>query len=108
VAKKKSKRPNLPQETLERARAEMRGDRIQTLEAEETESTNGTLAVASNKPKAKRSGGAAVASRRVPTTQELLAEYAYVLKDLRNLLILAGILMAIIIVLALVLPRPTG
>ncbi len=106
MAKKKSKRPNLPQETLERARAEMRGDRIQTVDAEESDSTNGTMAVSGSKPKVKRTG--VTTARRIPSTQELLAEYAYVLKDLRNLIILAGVLMAIIVVLALVLPRPTG
>jgi hypothetical protein len=106
VAKKRSKRPNLSQETLERARAEMRGDRIQTVEADEPETTNGTMASASGKPKIKRP--AAVGTRRVPTTQELVAEYSYVLRDLRNLLILAGLLMAVIIVLAIVLPRSAG
>jgi hypothetical protein len=105
MAKKKNKRPNLPQETLERARAEMRGDLPQVVAA--AEAPNGTSSLAATaKPKAKRSGS--LATRRIPSTEELLAEYAYVLKDLRNLFILAAILLVSIIALAILLPRATG
>lgn len=107
MAKKKTKRPNLSQSTLERARAERLGERIET-----TDETAGTIAsnVATSsvgaKPKAKRA--ASLATRRIPSTEELLAEYAYVLKDLRNLAILAGVLFLVIIAAAIALPRITG
>lgn len=107
MAKKKTKRPNLSQATLERARAERLGERVEAVEASEAE-TGSNLAAASvsAKPKAKRAPS--LATRRVPTTEELLAEYAYVLKDLRNLAILAGVLFLVIIAAAIALPRITG
>ncbi|MEP7289269.1 MAG: hypothetical protein ABI947_26250 [Chloroflexota bacterium] len=106
MAKKKSRRPNLSQETLERARAEMRGDLTPITEAPLT--TNGSPAVVAARTKVKRTGSAALATRHIPSTQELMSEYAYVLQDLRNLAILAAVLMLIIIVAAVALPRPTG
>jgi hypothetical protein len=102
MAKKKSKRPNLSAETLERARAEMRGDRVAPVMAEPT----GAVAAA---PKAKvapkRSG---LATRRIPTLDELRSEYSYVMRDLRSLVILAGILLIAIVAAAILLPKPTG
>jgi len=108
MAKKKNKRPNLSQDTLERARAELRGERTeaQSAGAVQTMPTNGSSAVQA-KPKPKRAG-TSLATRRVPSLNELLSEYSYVLRDLRNLAILAVILMVIIIGAAIVLPRPTG
>ena len=107
MAKKKSKRPNLSQETLERARAEMRGESVASL-AEAPVITNGSPAVAAAKTKIKRTGSATLATRHIPSHQELLSEYAYVLQDLRNLAILAAVLMIIIVIAAVALPRPTG
>ncbi len=109
MAKKKSKRPNLSQDTLERARAELRGERAepQTAGAVQAVPSNGTSAVQA-KPKQAKRPSASLATRRVPSLNELLSEYAYVLHDLRNLAILAIILMVIIIVAAVALPRPTG
>ena len=107
MAKKKSKRPNLSQETLERARAEMRGDRLDPVAVAESPSANGSPAVVAA-PKPKRGGATNLATRRVPSIDELITEYGYVLKDLRNLAILAIVLLAAIVVTAFVLPRPTG
>jgi hypothetical protein len=106
MAKKKTKRPNLSQATLERARAERLGEPIEAVDRGEGESVSSVAAVASAKPRAKRAPS--LATRRIPTTEELLAEYAYVLKDLRNLAILAGILFLVIIAAAIALPRITG
>jgi hypothetical protein len=111
VAKKKSKRPNLSQETLERARAEMRGERAVPTTGQELTSNGSTpitpVAAGAAKQKPKRAGSP-LATRHIPSTEELLKEYSYVLTDLRNLAILAGVLMVIIIVAAIALPRVIG
>jgi hypothetical protein len=109
MAKKKSKRPNLSQETLERARAELRGERPEPVAAAESAPSNGSTVVAA-KPKvaSKRAANPSLATRRIPSVGELIAEYSYVLRDLRNLAILAAILFLAIIVAAIALPRPTG
>src|SRR5882724_1787269 len=106
MAKKKTKRPNLSQETLERARAERLGERTEQVNGTDGASVSNVAASAAAKPKVKRTPS--LASRRVPTTDELLAEYAYVLSDLRNLAILAGVLFVLIIIAAIALPRITG
>lgn len=101
MAKKKSeRRPNLSADVLERARAELSG------QDKEKKTDKGEVMVA---------GGATVrvasrsvmgsASRRIPTQEELRQDYAYVLKDLRNLAVLAGALFVLIIIIAVVLPR---
>ncbi len=107
MAKKKSKRPNLPQETLERARAEARGESFGSAPAPAVEKSgsNGTMAVAAKPKVAKRSPAM---TRRIPSIPELIGEYSYVLKDLRALAILAAILFIAIIAAALILPRPLG
>jgi hypothetical protein len=109
MAKKKSKRPNLSQETLERARAELRGERAEPAGAVESAPSNGGTVVAA-RPRAttKRTTGSSLATRRIPSTSELIQEYSYVLRDLRNLAILAALLMLAIVVAAVVMPRPTG
>ncbi len=104
MARKKSKRPNLSQETLDRARAEIRGERLAPVAAE----TASAAAPVAGKPKVAKRPGANLATRRIPSLEELIAEYGYVLSDLRNLAILAGILLLIIIAAAVLLPRPTG
>jgi hypothetical protein len=105
MAKKKNKRPNLSQDTLERARAELRGERVEPQASVQTVPTNGSSAV---QAKAKAKPARASLSRRVPSIDELRSEYSYVLHDLRNLLILAAILLVIIVAAAVFLPRPTG
>ena len=106
---KKSKRPNLPQETLERARAELRGTASPlTIDSEEDEVEVSPVA----KPKIKAVPPSAplkskrIAStnvRRMPTVGELLEEYGYVTRDLRQLGILAGSLLIAIAVISFVL-----
>jgi hypothetical protein len=101
VAKKKTtRRPNLSQETLERARAERRTDSI------DTPSVSATASSAASGSKIKRAGTPISAATRVPSTEELSREYSHVMKDLRNLMILATLLLIGIIVLAIVLPHP--
>lgn len=106
MAKKKTKRPNLSQETLERARAERLGERAEPVTGTDGASVSNVAASVAAKPKVKRTPS--LATRRVPTTEELLAEYAYVLTDLRNLAVLAGALFLIIIAAAIILPHIPG
>jgi len=116
MAKKKSKRPNLSQETLERARAELRGTQPEQSAGADIAPAGGagtaalaTAGAAAVTPKkVKRVAGVPLATRHIPTTEELIKEYAYVLRDLRNLFTLAGILLLAIIIAAIALPRPTG
>jgi hypothetical protein len=108
MAKKKSKRPNLPQETLERARAELHGEAEAPGTVVESSGSDGSTAVVAAKPKAAKRVGTGLATRRIPSIAELIEEYSYVLRDLRNLAILATLLFVVIIVAALLLPRPLG
>lgn len=110
MARKKSKRPNLPQETLERARAELRGDvSPSTLPAPPDMSSVGVQAVPKVvTPMKPKRGQAALGVRRIPSIEELITEYGYVLHDLRNLAILAAVLLAGIIIASFVLARPIG
>lgn len=105
MAKRKSKRPNLSAETLERARAELRGDLPETPVVVAPASNGSAVSAA---PKPKRSLAASPATRRIPSIEELIKEYHYVLVDLRNLAILAVILFVAIIAAAILIPRPTG
>ena len=106
---KKSKRPNLPQETLERARAELRGTAAPlTIDGEEDEVEVSPVVKPKAKPvppsaplKTKRL--ASTNMRRIPTVEELLGEYGYVMRDLRQLGILAGSLLIAVVVISFVL-----
>jgi len=105
VAKKKtSRRPNVSAETLERARAELRGE----AKPSSTEPSTGGLVKYDNTPAAQKPKtarpGSGLATRRVPTAEELAAEYKYISGELRYVLILAGVLFAVIIIAALVMP----
>ena len=51
----------------------------------------------------RRARGERIAPPRIPTEEELREEYAYVLRDLRRVFILAAIMFAVLIVLNLVL-----
>lgn len=97
MAKRKSK-PNISQEVLERARAELRGSVSKpAVAAPEAESA------AKAKPIV-RSGS--LATRRIPTKEELDQEYRHIIRDLRAMLSLAGGLFLFVIVMALfVVPR---
>jgi len=89
--KKSSARPNIPQETLERARQRAAGRIALPVEASAA------------------SGGVAPRSRvqqtapEMTTIEDLAAEYGYVLGDLRNMGLLAGVLFALLIVLSFIL-----
>lgn len=99
MAKKKSTRPNLPMETLERARAELRGEILPVNPAEVAPMDGNGAAVA--RPRVVRPTG--VASRRIPTEEELNREYKFVVGDLRRLLVLAGLCIVIVVVASLVI-----
>jgi hypothetical protein len=100
VAKKKSTRPNLPQETLERARAELRGD-VLPVNPAEVAPMDGNGAALAARPKMMRAAG--IASRRIPTEEELNREYKFVFGDLRRMLILAGLCLLFVVVVSLVI-----
>ena len=87
---KKSRKPNLPQDTLERARRELYG----AAPVEEAK----PAPQATEAPRAKP-----VAQRRAVLTNEadLRREYAYVLSDMRNMAVLAAGLLAVLLVLSL-------
>lgn len=90
---KKTRKPNLPQETLERARREM----AQGGPAVEQSATPVVAASAQASSKTK----APVAPRKTgPTTEaDLRSQYAYVMTDLQGMAILAGALIVILLVL---------
>jgi phosphoribosylformimino-5-aminoimidazole carboxamide ribonucleotide (ProFAR) isomerase len=105
------KRYNIPAETLERARAEMRGD-ISTpvpddvkaaAKADLAKATPEAVKAAAKGNKRTVQGGGGI--RRVPTVDELREQYSYVGQELRNLAVVATVLFAVIIVAAVVLPR---
>ncbi len=87
---KKSRKPNLPQDTLERARRELYG----AAAVEEAK----PAPQATETPRAKP-----VVQRRAVLTNEadLRREYAYVLSDLRNMAVLSAGLLAVLLVLSL-------
>ncbi len=88
--KKSSARPNIPQETLERARQRAAGRVDLPVEVSAA------------------SGGAVPRSRvqqiapQMTTMEDLAAEYSYVLVDLRNMGLLAGALFAFLIILSFI------
>ena len=93
--KKSGARPNLPKETLKRARREAGGGDFVIAEQPEARSA---------KP-AKKKKKAAAARQTAPvvktmTEEDLAHEYAYVVSDLRNMGLLAGTLFAILVVLS--------
>jgi hypothetical protein len=86
MARKKARRTNISQEALSRARREMG-------------IVNGQPEAPGPSP-APRSSASAV---QKTTIQDLAAEYAYVLTDLRNMGILAAVLFALLLVLSFLL-----
>ncbi len=87
---KKSRKPNLPQDTLERARRELYG----AAPVEEPK----PAAQAAEAPRPKP-----VVQRRAVLTSEadLRREYAYVLSDMRNMAILAAGLLVVLVFMSL-------
>jgi hypothetical protein len=85
---KKTRRPNLSQETLERARREM----SMTNQVVETPASGA-------QPAAPGAAKAAV-KRAVATHADLSVEYAYVITDLRNMAVLAATMMIVLVILS--------
>lgn len=101
MAKKKAgsrSRPNIPQDTLNRARQ-------QAGMAAEAPAPAAEKPAASKAPVAKSSAvrNRQQAARPVATIEDLAKEYAYVTNDLRSMAILAAVLFVGLIALALVL-----
>lgn len=99
------KRYNVPAETLERARAEMRGE-VASLPPEERAKAQDSINKTSvPKLQTAKKAPSFAKSARVPTQAELVEEYTYVTRELRTLALLAVSLLALIIVVSVVLPR---
>jgi len=95
------KRYNVPAETLERARAEMKSDEGSIVPAEKVTSPEGSL-----KPKVQAKRPAAFAkSTRVPSAEELVLEYRFVWRELRLLGLLTAGLLAVILIAAVAFHR---
>lgn len=88
---KKTRRPNIPEETLERARRQMaKAPAVPVV----------TPAAAEADSPAKE---APAPKRHALSSADLRAEYAYVVSDLQNMAILAGAFLAVLIALSLFL-----
>ena len=85
---KKSRKPNLPEETLQRARQELYGDAQPAAEP--------AAKLTTAPPAAPRPGLAPAKRREV----NLRVEYAYVITDLKNMAMLAAALMVVLIALS--------
>lgn len=90
MAKKTNRRPNLPEQTLARARREMANSPYTP-----------PAPVVSEAPAAP--APARPAPSRAARQVDLRQEYAYVMNDLQNMGILAGVLMTLLIVVSLIL-----
>jgi hypothetical protein len=85
---KKTRRPNLSQETLERARREM-------------SMTSQVVETPANAAQPAALGAAKAAAKRVPGSHaDLSVEYAYVITDLRNMAVLAAAMMIVLVILS--------
>jgi hypothetical protein len=91
---KKTRKPNLPQETLERARREMA--RRGVAPVAETPAV-AQPAASQAKQAAKPTAKPAAARRYVAPEVDLSEEYAYVLRDLKNMGLLAAVLGAFLV-----------
>lgn len=89
--KKSSARPNIPQETLDRAR-QRAASRVD-LPVEMSAGNGGTVSRSRMQQ----------AAPKMTTMEDLAAEYSYVLEDLRNMGLLAAALFALLIVLSFIL-----
>jgi hypothetical protein len=92
---KKSRRPNLPQETLERARREL--ERSGELPAPPTQPADTASAVSPPAPAAKP---AAKPAQRPARQVDLAQEYAYVIADLQQMAMLAAGIMIVLVILS--------
>jgi hypothetical protein len=107
VAKKRTRRPNLPAEALERARAELRGETASVLNTAVTSANNNAAALANARPKI-ATGTIGAVSRRMPSAEDLRKEYEHVSKDLRKLGVISVLLFGIVIAASIILPTIAG
>ncbi len=89
---KKTRRPNIPQETLERARRQMSNAPVAPV-----------VPVAEVSSREVKAAAAAAPKRRALTSADLSVEYAYVVSDLRSMGILAGAFLAVLIALSFII-----
>jgi len=95
------KRYNVPAETLERARAEMKNDEGSIVAADKVARPEGVTA-----PKVQAKRPAAFAkSTRVPSAEELVTEYRFVWRELRLLGLLTAGLFAVILIASVAFHR---
>lgn len=130
MSKRRRKKPNLPQETLDKAREEAglplesdeeEAEEVEVVEAPASKATPASLQASASQRRRKRAVGAAQLDKRkaegklnsnyiadmlehptkVVSEEELHQEYGFVLKDLRNMGLLAASLFIVLIVMAL-------
>jgi hypothetical protein len=92
---KKSRKPNLPQETLERARREL--ERSGDLPAQPVTPADTDSAASASAPAAKP---AAKPAPRPASQVNLAEEYAYVIADLQQMAMLAAGIMIVLVILS--------
>jgi len=94
MAKKKSKKPNVSAQALERARQELySGDTAATAVVDKAPAA-GTPATTAPRP---------IKAKPAVTPEELSGEYAYVLSDLKSMFILAGVLFVAMVIVSLLI-----
>jgi|GEM_PF-1202108 len=91
---KKNKRPNLPQQTLARARQELSGD---------DSSASNNVPNTQSRAAARATVSPHAAPTRAVSVDDLREEYSYVITDLVSMGILAGILFAALLTASFVL-----
>lgn len=99
MAKKRQSAPNISQDALARARAELYGDDIPVEDDD-------VIEVQAPKRMAKQNQAdeqfVYSSTKRTMTRDELAAEYGYVLRDLTSMAILAAILFAVLVAVSLI------
>jgi hypothetical protein len=89
---KKGRKPNLPQETLARARRELYGPAATEETVVQTETKKAEALAPAPKPIPRKPG--------TPRVADLRQEYAYVLSDLQNMGILAAVMMLVLVIMS--------
>lgn len=98
MAKKTTRKPNVPQETLERARRELA--RTGEVPAASAGSSNGAASVEAAKPKTTKPKTKTGPAPKPVATVDLRRDYAYVIADLQQMALLAGGILITLIVLS--------
>lgn len=101
MSKKKGTRPNVPQETLARARAELHGE-VGIVSSNKEKAPTATVAAARESAKPLVQPRKAGKTGAHLTMEDLKEEYSYVTDDLRKMAILTLGLVAFIIIMAVV------